>query len=772
MTYQDNMHILSEYFPEAYRVVAGLKNQQHASGIHLFGSPAGCKNLKINYTFLHNKMNPLVEARQLIEQFSNINKHSDILFYGIGLAYHVKYFAERYPDIPFFIYEPLPALFDQFLRCQELNQLPLSQIKGIYLEESAESSQQACSDIINKVRKSILIITLPAYQKAFVDRHRAFLADFEARLSERRNTLATNAQYQKRWTSNSINNFPRVLMTTNLLMEKAGSFLNKPAILAASGPSLDAEIENLRLIKDKKLAYIFTAGTALNALVRNNIHPHAAFTYDPSHENQIVCKEVSERGIDFIPLIFGSTVGSETLANYPGPQLHVISNQDFLSRHYLRSQSGEAMDYINDASTISIFALQVLFRLGFNPLILVGQNLAYQERRRYAAGSTYHPETTSEEDLRDAVMVQDVNGSLIPSNQNFVRMRQQLEYYLSSFQTLEVLNTTQNGAHIQYTCFMPLDDLMRTRLLDETVDENWLPLYICRYDLAYLEQETRLFNQAYQQVMPLLDKCLQSLDDIRTVTSDGDAVVINRSYEAFNHDMAELRANIFMASFIEPMNRVELELLMLAVPSISRERKPQLKAKMMESEFRSYLLSCRNDIAELGASFLQMNNFARKFCQENRVRRSMKKIKLLLLEGVEVLTGRYVFYSSSGEELRRVNWQDKLAIETLLNHGIKIMLVEVLIEPGLKKLTRKIGILGTTNSDLERSLGAILTPLDYQQIACIGCCGTGLREPFGVKLAVQDAEEASLREADYILESRSGQGALHELAQLIFKSTI
>lgn len=767
MIYQDNLQILNEYFPEVCRTISEPQEQSNPVGIRLVSGPTGCRNLIVNYTFLHNRTNPRDEARQLIDQFSNIKKHSDILFYGIGLAYHIKYFAAKYPDVPFFVYEPLPELFKQFLRCQALSQMPLSQIKGIYVGNSSGKQQQVCLDIVKQVSKSILIITLPAYQKVLGVSHSAFLVEFELRLTERRNALATNSQYQKRWTSNSINNFRQVLESSNILMEAGGQFSDKPAILAASGPSLDQEIENLRLIKQRKLAYIFTAGTALNTLVRNGIHPHAAFTYDPSEENQIVCKEVTEKGIASIPLIFASTVGAETLLNYPGPKVHVISNQDLLSRHCLRDQAGEVIDCVNDASTISIIALQVLYRLGFNPVILVGQNLAYQDKRRYAAGSTYHPETTSEEDLREAVMVQDVRGNSIASNPNFVRMRQQLEYYLSSFKGLEAINTAQTGAYIEHTHFMTLSEVIKNRLHDEVVQDEWLPPYRCPYDLARLEQEIRLFNNARLQVIPLLEKCLQGLDEIQAATRDGEAQLINLSYEAFNQRMADLRSNLFMNALIEPMNRVNLELLMLAVPGISREKTPHRKAKLMESEFRPYLLSCRRDAEELESPFLVMYAFISKSCREIRILSKLGDIKLLILDGLGVLSDGNIFYSSSGEELIRINCQDWLAIHKLISLGIKVVLTEQDDEPVLKKMVRKMGIATAAYSRLE----AMLAPFNYKQVAYIGRHWPGPQQAFGLRLAVQDAVEGLRREADYVLSSRGGQGALYEFVQLFKKSS-
>lgn len=42
----------------------------------------------------------------------------------------------------------------------------------------------------------------------------------------------------------------------------------------------------------------------------------------------MVIQKVKDKNIANIPLIFGSTVGYETLADYNGPLLHMFTSQD------------------------------------------------------------------------------------------------------------------------------------------------------------------------------------------------------------------------------------------------------------------------------------------------------------------------------------------------------------------------------------------------------------------------------------------------------------
>src|SRR5690606_9070724 len=140
------------------------------------------------------------------------------------------------------------------------------------------------------------------------------LETIKSLLQNRKSSIATDVSFQKRWTINSIKNFPIVLKTPNVLQDfDKNVFKDKPAIIVAAGPSLNEEFANLKYIKDNGLAYIFSVGSDINALIEHGIYPDAACTYDPKERNQHVIKIIKDRNIKEIPLILGSSVGYETL---------------------------------------------------------------------------------------------------------------------------------------------------------------------------------------------------------------------------------------------------------------------------------------------------------------------------------------------------------------------------------------------------------------------------------------------------------------------------
>src|SRR5699024_6251883 len=94
------------------------------------------------------------------------------------------------------------------------------------------------------------VVTLPIYEKLY-SREIVHIQERSIdALKDKRNALAVNISFQKRWTINAIKNFPTVLKTQNILHDiDKNTFKGKPAIIVAAGPSLNEEFENLRYIK-------------------------------------------------------------------------------------------------------------------------------------------------------------------------------------------------------------------------------------------------------------------------------------------------------------------------------------------------------------------------------------------------------------------------------------------------------------------------------------------------------------------------------------------
>ncbi|MCB9217915.1 MAG: HAD hydrolase family protein [Ignavibacteriales bacterium] len=155
----------------------------------------------------------------------------------------------------------------------------------------------------------------------------------------------------------------------------------------------------------------------------------------------------------------------------------------------------------------------------------------------------------------------------------------------------------------------------------------------------------------------------------------------------------------------------------------------------------------------------------------------LKKIKLLLTDVDGVLTDTGVYYSASGEELKRFSLRDGMGVERLR----KIAKVKTGIISGEKSfLVRK----RADKLDLEevylgikikiKTLKSIMksNELEAEEIAFIGDDVNDLEilEAVGVSACPSDAMKDVKKIVDIVLENKGGHGAFREFAEIIIEA--
>lgn len=560
-------------------------------------SRKGALTLKMNVNgkqqYIHSKYDPQAEAERLISAVDSLEEYDHILFVGIGLGYQMKEVLKNYPSMKFSIYEPNIEVLYQFLSYQDISDCDPSKLQLIFAGVLEEHLRNSIRVLNQKNNNKTFIYTLPAYQKLYTNQEAIIIQEMKDLLKGKRSNLATNVSFQNRWTINSIKNFPMVLQTPNILHDfNKAIFKGKPAIIVAAGPSLNEEFENLKYIKENGLAYIFSVGSAINALIEHGIYPDAAYTYDPTERNQFVIQKVKEENISVIPLIFGSSVGFETLEGYPGKMIHMITSQDKISTKLL--DSTQDIDIVLDAPSIAVITFQILSKLGCSPIILVGQNLGYQNDQLYAAGIKYDfmENKLTEEARKNSIIVKDVYGDDIQTNDVFNQMRQQLEMYIAMSPNLKVFNSTKGGAHIAGTEFVHLNDIITNELNHRQVIDKWYESKNS-YNFEYVEKKLEKLTNTVEPCGHIMQKLLGELKNIDKAVEKRQSKKIERIFVKFDKEFKKLQSNSYYNILIEPMVRVQNELLLEEIQSFKYESNVLKKGKMVVNSFGIFLRDCQ-----------------------------------------------------------------------------------------------------------------------------------------------------------------------------------
>lgn len=556
---------ISEY--NYNKLVSWPKSQEKVSAVITRG---GHKTLKVTdhtdgrEVFLHSKYDPVREAEKFIEQESKyIEDHSHVFFYGVGLGYHIEVFKRKYPNKFWSIYEPSIEVFQEFMETIDFAIFFDKKFKYLNIEVSDDDRSRFLGDLASVLHDGIAIVTLPSYENVYRKAKSKFVEDFIQRIKHRKQSVMVEGAFSKRWVVNSLQNLQHTFSSKDMLVDYTDKFKGKPIVIVAAGPSLQYEYDNLRRIKEEGQAYIIAVGSANRALVNNDIFPDLVTSYDPQAHNYRVYQPIIDKKITSIPMVYGTSVGFETLMEYPGELVHMMTSQDTVSPYYLKRKDGKELDYINDAPTIAVITLQLALKLEASEIYLVGQNLAFLGDLRYAESvHEQEPERVKkhDKDIKSEEKTLDVYGNEILTSNGFNKMREEMERYIVFYNTKNVINTTKGGAAIAGVPFVPLKKIIEEKLEKSIIKEGWHETESeLVYDSLYLSKQVDDMEHSIRIGRRQLKEIFNIIDQIERAYKNSSAKRLGRLLNDFDKSLNKFQKLDVWTVFIERIMKVNTE---------------------------------------------------------------------------------------------------------------------------------------------------------------------------------------------------------------------
>ncbi|CAN7157888.1 motility associated factor glycosyltransferase family protein [Paenibacillus sp. LjRoot56] len=626
----DNVQFLRQRYAQLWGNVSQLDKVISNMPYEVSTTKSGLSNLQVTKEgkaqYIHSQYDPFKEAERFIDQFlpDEVEEFEHIFFYGVGMGYHIEQFMERYPDRNFSLYEPDAFLFYHYLSQRNLDVLPLHRLKNIFVEFTPEFLHHSLNEFVNGAKERVMLVVLPSYERIYKEQYERFTTEFRNMVLNKRSSLQVNIAFEKRWTINSIANLPYLMESANIIQSKKSYFHNKPVLLVSAGPSLQEEIEHIRHVKEQGLAYIFAVGSSIKALLAQGIYPDAVCSYDPQHNTVETYYQIIEEKIESIPLIYGTSVGFETVHNYPGPKLHMVTSQDKVAPLYISNKDKKELEYVEDAPSIAVVTLELLHKLGASPIILVGQNFAYKNNQFYASGIDYQtpsqqrPTDLSEQEIKNAIMVDGVDGSPVYTSIGFNSMRLQMESYTAKFAGREIINTTQGGAKIANTTFASLQQLVEERLTQTVVESDWYQTQKedVGYDLIHMLEQCKVIEVEQNQLLDRLQRMGQLLHEMKQLLEHKNEQQLVKVYPVFDKEFKKMKKNKIFDAILLPMNRVEHEILGRNIAEIRFEPNVLLKTKKIIDMFGHFLFRCQQEVTILQPVIQESHEKMKKKAQE------------------------------------------------------------------------------------------------------------------------------------------------------------
>lgn len=326
---------------------------------------------------LHSAYDPVREAKNLVAS-TPLEKAKVVILLGMGLGYHLREIIKKAPPgAKVLVVEKHPDLIRQAEA--KLKDLPRTRVFVATAEEQIKqfvfSHREELSD------RNVAIIEHPPSLRldpAFYGTMRARVRDYISLLTIELNTaLALNPSIHR----NLLKNFPFALQDPGVAVLK-NVFQNKPAVVIAAGPSLAKNIDFLPQAKNRGV--LICVGTALKALQKKGIEPDLVVTLDPTQANyRLFENTTSARAF----LCYEPQAYPDILTMFPGKRFVFNSFSSHLAV-WLRTLHGYKGE-IEPGGSVAIAAFEIACLIGADPIVFIGQDLAYTDGYTHARGTHY-----------------------------------------------------------------------------------------------------------------------------------------------------------------------------------------------------------------------------------------------------------------------------------------------------------------------------------------------------------------------------------------------
>jgi len=158
------------------------------------------------------------------------------------------------------------------------------------------------------------------------------------------------------------------------------------------------------------------------------------------------------------------------------------------------------------------------------------------------------------------------------------------------------------------------------------------------------------------------------------------------------------------------------------------------------------------------------------------LRRRLAAIRILMMDVDGVLTDGGLYYSESGEQMKRFFVRDGLGIKLIQRAGIATAFVTGLKSELVAERARELGVGEVIQDcmDKEPEVKEILKlrKLAWEEVAYVGddLIDLQVMRSVGFAVAVADAPEAVKKVAHYVTTLPGGRGAVREVCDLILSS--
>lgn len=343
--------------------------------------------------------------------------------------------------------------------------------------------------------------------------------------------MNTEVAFGERLANNMLYSLPHILGESSLNNLRSAireyDISGIPAIIVSAGPSLDKNIRQLKGVGNR--AFIIGVDSALKALIREKIDFHIGISVDP-RKNPAVFEDET---INQYPLVLCAN-SIPVIAEKNRCRLFFESPLGFEGfEEMLKEKTGEGLGELKTGGSVATDAFSLAEYLGFEKIILIGQDLAYTGGKTHVSGFAESEANKRDED--SLVEVEGMDGTMLRTDIQMDSYRKWFELAIKRNQGVRtVYNATEGGARIHGAVELTLQEAIgrlcgreldftaiiqaAPRLLDEEKRTDMREkFYVLDSYFAKLKGQITAGKEAYQKLIRLEETDGQGTEEYKEV---------------------------------------------------------------------------------------------------------------------------------------------------------------------------------------------------------------------------------------------------------------
>lgn len=414
--------------------------------------------------YILSKYTPKQDALKFLE-LEHVNKTTVWCLFGYGFGYLIDHIREAVgEEAVILVVEPNKDLLLEEVVLAKKKYNDVAKDMWVYTNEPTYLFAGADMDALRDFFYSTLpkaeinnlkVLALDYYLEMYAEYFKEVVARLQEDKGNKYTEVATSAGLSDFFIRNIIRNRYAIAESYDIRVHE-NKYKDIPALVVSAGPSLT---KNIQYIKEFK-GIIFTGGRTLQTILDQGVNPDFVVSIDPK---PITYTTFGEAVHNSFPLITIDKAEDQIIKENKGPQYFISGDRGEVS-----SMLGVKLPkHIEVGGSVATVCLSAATHMGCNPVIFIGQDLAFTNMQFHA--STCNIENQGKLEIKNSkeetlnskyYKVDGYNGDEVWTNVLMMSYLRWFEMFISLQKHTTYINATEGGARIAGTVQKPFKQII------------------------------------------------------------------------------------------------------------------------------------------------------------------------------------------------------------------------------------------------------------------------------------------------------------------------